>query len=118
MGYSILDLNIDLSYGITVAYHNIVGIFDKNGINLKTFTLNDKNGKIVKMKRRQNMVVVCTDRAYFFLIDLMGDDVLSEVAASNSQLIEEAILTMDFDSDFFKGVSGNGSGEIITFEIL
>lgn len=61
MGYSILDINIDLSYSITVAYHNIIGIFDKNGVNLKTFTLNDQNGKVVKMKRRQNMVVACTD---------------------------------------------------------
>lgn len=119
MGYSILDINIDLSYSITVAYHTTLSVFDKSGTNLKTFNLTESKGKILRMKRKQNIVVVSTDQAHFILVDLIGEEILSEVDCVNAALIGgETLLEMDFNKDFQKAVSGNSSGEIIAFDMI
>lgn len=119
MGYSIIDINIDLSYSITVAYHNILSVFDKSGNNLKTFNLSDSKGKILRMKRKQNIVVVSTEQAHFILVDLIGEEILSEVDCLNVAVIGgENLLEMDFNKDFLKAVAGNASGEIIAFDMI
>lgn len=117
MGYRILDVSLDESHSMVVAYDQNVSIFDKYGNSIRVYNLKEDYGDVVKLQRKQNMLVACTSIGHFFLFDLMSDEILGDYRCKNSNLVD-SITRFSGDKDFFKGVAGNEEGDVITFEIL
>lgn len=117
MGHRIIDVSVDDTHSLVVGYGNNLSIFDKDGQPIKVFTLEEGRGDIVRLLRKQNLLVICSSTGYFYFYDLMSVEQTGGCRCKGSDMVD-SVIHFSFDRDFFKGVAGNPSGDLITFEIL
>ena len=118
LGYQILDICMDKSYSLIVAYSNTISVYDKSGNPVRVFTVKEEYGRVVKMKARQNIVVACTEKANFLLVDIMAEDILAEVSCDNVDKVGSGFINIEFDTEFVRGCSGNHNGEIVVYDVM
>ena len=117
MGSSITDIAIDASHTIIIAYEDIVSVFDKYGSSVRLFQVEKSQGKIVKLKIRDHILLACTEKCHFYLFDIHSDGIISDFVAKNGDQVSK-FTYLGYDKDFMKGFAGNEDGQVVSFNVI
>ena len=117
VGTHLLDIHMEDSQSVVFAFEDHLSIFNKEGKPIRDYEFSpDKHGKVVNIRKRENLIFITTRFGLFLIYDILAD------SAAKILTIQELpgdidLNTVFFNADFTRGVAGAVTGEILALEV-
>lgn len=117
VGTHLLDVHMEDSQSVVFGFEDHLSIFNKEGKPIKDYDFApEKHGKIVSIRKRENLIFITTRFGLFLVYDILAD------STTKTLTIQELPAEVDlnavfFNTDFTRGVAGSTTGEIFSLEV-
>ena len=115
VGNHIMDIHMEDSQSVVVGFEDHIAVYNKEGKPVKGYDFSLKNGKIVDIRKKENLVMVTTRTGQFCIYDLLSDEPLKTFRIQDLPADVE-LSHVTFDYSFTKGVAGSVNGEVISLD--
>lgn len=115
VGNHIRDIHMEDSQSVVVGFEDHLAVFDKEGKPIKGYDFNEQNGKMLGIRKKENLVLISTRTGNFCIFDILSDEAPRTFKIGN--LPEDTELShVAFDVSFTRGMAGTVNGELFSLD--